>query len=130
MSEANLSPSEILSIRFILTVFLCGLMMLLRDGSLFISLQYFSDIIIIAACLIILPLYLAQISIKLLEPMTVAIGAPLMPIIVIIFETARNKIHPSFPVISSTIITTILVLSGIYMRYKKNRYHITQPIKI
>lgn len=119
MSDGNLSPTEILSIRFILTIFLSGLLMIGKNGNLFISSQDFIDIIIIAICLIILPLYLVQISLKLLDAISVSIGASIMPILVIIFEVLENKISLSFSTVLPIIITTLLVLSGVYIRYKK-----------
>ncbi|TAK77184.1 MAG: hypothetical protein EPO11_02950 [Gammaproteobacteria bacterium] len=121
LSNNHFSAKEILASRFLLTVILAGLILLAKNGNFFVPISDWNDIIIVTICLVVIPLYLVQISIKQLEPIIVSLVAPLMPALVFVFQLLKSI--SSFSPASALVVTatSVLVLSGVYTHYKKDK---------
>jgi drug/metabolite transporter (DMT)-like permease len=121
LSEAGFAPTEVLVSRFLMTVIVAGSILLIRDRILLIPISYYTDIIVVATCLVIIPLYLVQVSIKTLEPIMIATVAPLMPVLVYLLQIIGKSSTFTIWSLTATLPTSIFVLIGVYFYYQKTK---------
>lgn len=120
LSNNQFKPIEVLASRFFLTVILSGIITVSMGKSLLVSYVDIENIAMLSVILVIFPLYLGQVGIKELEPITVAITAPLMPVLVLVFELIDHQ-HFSILAIISTIMICVLVILSVSVHYQKNK---------
>lgn len=119
--DQHFSSQDILAIRFFLLV-LISFCLSLKHNDIHHILQNLHHHLLLAACVfVIIPLFLIQVSMRGLKPITISLLMPFMPILIYFFEW---KIMPaSFSAILAALFFTLL---GVYSRYaeEKKRYPI------
>lgn len=128
LSDNQFEPSTILIVRFPLIVFLAALISMLSRHHLALNAANMMNVIIVSGSLVIIPLYLAQLGIKHLDPIVVAIIAPLMPAFVFIAEyISSNSLNESEAI--SVALTCFLILLSTFVRYRKRLANVISTYK-
>jgi len=118
LSDNQFEPSTVLIVRFPLIVFLAAMIAILSGQHMALNAVNMINVIIVSGSLVIIPLYLAQLGIKHLDPIVVAIIAPLMPAFVFVAEyLSSNNLNESEAI--SVALTCFLILLSTFVRYRK-----------
>jgi drug/metabolite transporter (DMT)-like permease len=117
ISENGFSPQQILALRFWLLIIISGTIMKLC-GIQSITFANLCNIIILSFCMVIIPLYLVQVSIKYISPLMFSMIAILMPICTFLFEFLDNKLHPSIENAIAILANCIILSFSFLLRYK------------
>jgi len=118
LSNKGFSPIDILSFRFLLTVIFTGIFSYKTLNQL-IEPNFLLSIFIVSISLIIIPQIFFQHAIKSLQPITIALVSPLMPVLTFFMQFLNKQLHPSFWSIISIGYLCIIVISSSIIRYKK-----------
>jgi drug/metabolite transporter (DMT)-like permease len=118
LSNKGFSPFDILTVRFILITIIAGILSYSMIDKLH-NLKLIIDIFIIAGSLIIIPQIVFQYSLRDLEPITISIVAPLMPILVFFSEFYNKQLHPTTWTIAGVIYISAISIVGTVIRYQK-----------
>lgn len=121
VSNAGFSPQQILSVRFWLIIIISGIIIkFMGIQSLnYLQIQY---IIVLSLCMVVIPLYLVQVSIKHIDPLMFAVIALFMPICTFLLEFLDNKLQPSLISAIPIIANCIILLVGFLIQYNRSRY--------
>lgn len=123
LSQLDFTPVDILSMRFIFLIVLAGIAALTLGefNKIEINSVMFSSILISASVLIIVPQIFFQLSVRELEPLSINIISPLMPVLIFFIELMMNH----SPVVIYTLIgilsVCIISLGGSILRYQAER---------
>jgi drug/metabolite transporter (DMT)-like permease len=124
--KAGFSAMDILCVRFLFLIAASGLIMLFYHHT-HISIELlrsfvYPSILLAALTFVIIPMSLIQIGIQRLDPLTIFIMVPFLPILtyfLYILNTRTPMVQDTFFLI---IIILALVLIGTYIRYKRAVY--------
>lgn len=120
LSNNQFTPIEILCVRFFVTILLTAFITDISGTSFLLTKGDFENIMLVAGCLVIIPLYLAQIGIKHLEPMTVAITTPLMPVLVLFLELMNHQHFSKWAIDSVLVIFLLMMVNACFYVKKHN----------
>lgn len=120
LSDNKFKPTAVLIARFPLIILLAAIISLLSKQNLILTENNFIQVFIVSGSLVIIPLYLAQLGIKHLDPIVVAVTAPLMPVLVFIIEYFNHRTFYWAEVLA-VIMTCLLILFSTLVRYRKIR---------
>lgn len=120
LSDNDFSPFDILATRFLLITIITGIFSFYEIDQLY-NINVMVKIIIIAFTLVIIPQIAFQYALKGLQPITISIISPIMPVLVFIAQFSNSKLHPSFYTIVGVIYISGIAIMGSLSRYKKNR---------
>lgn len=118
LSNNGFSPFDILTVRFVLITIIAGILSYSMIGQLH-NIKLLLDILIIAGSLIIVPQIVFQYSLRDLEPITISIVAPLMPILVFFSEFYNKQLHPTTWTIAGVAYISVISIVGTIIRYRK-----------
>lgn len=117
--EKNISPTQILSFRFVFTVLLTGILIYIGNIGIQYDKSFFVNVATTSIFFVICPLMLIQLALRELDPIRVAIISPLMPLVVIAFQLMDGKTNPSILMILGAIGIWMLVTLGVYTSNRK-----------
>ncbi|HVV69047.1 MAG TPA: DMT family transporter [Patescibacteria group bacterium] len=120
LSKSGFSPFDILAIRFILLIAITGIISYQRIHEIF-KIEILENILFNAFSLIVIPQIIFQYSLKELEPITISIISPLMPVMIFIVEIFSNKINPNFITILGIFFICLASMAGAKIRYHLHR---------
>lgn len=119
LSNAKFSAIEILSIRFIFSILILGLFIFFSNSTAIEFSSYFIfSIALLSFSLIIIPQYLFQLSVAKLEPISIAIISPLMPILSFFFQYTDQRLQPTWWTIIGVTLIFFIVVANTMLRYK------------
>lgn len=111
---AGLSISDLMCLRFFLTILLSGLISA-QAGPIVLNADIVESISVTTIFFVIVPLLLLQVSLKNLDPLQVSVISPLMPVLVIIMQYISNPKSITIFIAVSTLVTWALVTGGTYL---------------
>jgi drug/metabolite transporter (DMT)-like permease len=118
LSNSHFSPSEILTVRFFLIIIFSGVFTYKSIPLLFLW-NNAVNIVIIAIMLIIIPQVILQYAIKGLQPITVSVIAPLMPVLTFFIEFFNKNLNPTVWSISGVFYIFVISAMAAIFRYRK-----------
>jgi len=121
LSDANFSPIDTLTIRFLLLVILTGILCLFFSQEVVFTLWIIGGVFLCAFSLIIIPQIVYQISIRELQPISIAITLPFMPVLVFFLEFFDHRVQPQNYTIAGILAIFLIVVSGTIVRYRKEK---------
>ena len=122
LAEKKVAPTQILALRFWLIAILSLIFEMTFSNHLPpFSFPLFLVMMKLAFLLVIIPLYLAQHGIKYLSPASVALIAPLMPILLALFEWHEKIILPLSLWVSMFAIMSCVFIFGIIQIFWRKR---------
>lgn len=121
LQNNNFTPSDILVMRFWLSLLGSVLLIYASHKSFALNQNIVWHLVSLTFVLLIVPVYLIQVSIRHLEPITVVMVIPLMPLITFIFEYFNRHLHLTAYSLIAIVTSGILIIAGAYMRYKRER---------
>lgn len=119
LSDKSFKALEILIIRFPLLIFISAIFTVIHNKSIYINSIVLQHIMILSISLVVIPLYMVQMALRYLDPITISIVSPLMPICVYFFEYFYQGFHPSASSVLATITTICILLIGLYKQFKR-----------
>lgn len=121
LSAAKFSPTDILTIRFILLIFVTGFYQFFIDQKPALSLINVGDIILIAFGMIIIPQLLFQNSINRIDPISTGIIALLMPVLAFFIEFVDQRLSPNIWTIIGVLLIFCIATVGAILRYRTEK---------
>lgn len=118
LNTRGFHPTEILCVRFFVMLLITAIYVFF-NYKVQINFAFATDIMLVAICLVIVPLYLMQVALRELEPITVAAISPLMPLLAIVFDISNHQNYLQLWIIPATLATCILVVMEAMIEYKK-----------
>lgn len=118
LSLSGFKPFDILSLRFILIIVVSAIFSWNKLGHL--NGDIVISLVLVSTCLVIVPQILLQFSIMYLEPLSIAIFAPFLPITILFIEVYYG-IPISIGAMSIIFIISALLIVGILIRYKNEK---------
>lgn len=116
----NFSPLDILCLRFFLLILVAGAIVVLQHPSASWFRPFLDPKIQLASVVfVMLPLLLIQLAQRKLEPITIAIILPFLPILTYFFEMNDHRLHVVNTTLYAIVVVLGLILLGTYVRYKK-----------
>lgn len=119
LSNNGFQPFDILAIRFILIMLVSAILSAPAIHKI-INFTSIAEIIAIAFLLIIVPQIIFQYALKELEPITISMISPLMPIMIFLIGFFTIKFHPTFLTIMAVSYVCVISVVGSFFRYKNN----------
>lgn len=116
--ERNFSPYEVIISRYILLILLSGTLLLFQHQTLLLSSAQYGNLLLLALIILIIPVYLMQISIRALHPITVSIMMPLLPVFTFCFESFSHYFYWSVYSLVAVVGLFALTALGAYWRYQ------------
>ena len=120
LSEKGFDPLENVAVRFFILIVLSAMISKLCHQSFFVDKEHIGNIFFVSFIYAIIPLYLIQISIKILSPMILSTGFALMPLTTFIVQIFYQRFDCSFWTISALVLVFILSLSSLIINYKRS----------
>lgn len=120
LSDNKFSPFDILAIRFYLIVAITGFLSYDKLNQIF-HMGAFINILITGFALIITPQIIFQYALKELEPITVSVISPLMPVLIFITEILTNKFVQSNLMLFAITYICLVSMIGAKIRYNYQR---------
>ncbi len=123
LSDSGFSPLEILSVRFILLTTLSGaITFYLSSGRIFDTISVTMLIVLIAAIsVIIIPQILYQSAVRELQPITIAMVLPFMPVMTFLIEFYDKRLSPDVYTIIGIMVIICISITGSILRYKQEK---------
>jgi len=117
LSDAKFTPLDTLSVRFLLLIILTGLweFYFVKSST---SISFFYPMIVSAISLIIIPQLILQNAISKLQPVSISIASPFMPILTFFLEFIDGRLVPTMWTISGVSSVFLICLFGISSRYR------------
>jgi drug/metabolite transporter (DMT)-like permease len=117
LSDAKFTPLDTLSVRFILLIVITGIweVFFIRTSP---TLSFFYPMLISAVSLIIIPQLMIQNAISKLQPVSISIASPFMPILTFFLEFIDGRLAPTMWTISGVSSVFLICLFGILSRYR------------
>lgn len=113
----GLSPLDILVCRFYLLLLVSGLITFHHNHHAIIGF-FNKDILFSSIIFVILPLYLIQIGQRELEPITVSVIMPFMPVLTFLFELSDKRLIVVSNTLYAILATLFFILLGTFLRYR------------
>jgi drug/metabolite transporter (DMT)-like permease len=109
LADAKVSAALVLAVRFYLTIFVAGsiVLLFLYQHALNIKVASSTDFILLAVCTVILPLYLLQLGIERCEPLTVNVLFAMAPVFTYLIQYVSSK--PAFRQGSILVLIGVLI---------------------
>jgi drug/metabolite transporter (DMT)-like permease len=122
LSDAQFGPLDILTVRFMFCAVTTGIYSLWSQewnaGVSFVDLQ---PIFLNAFVLIIVPQIAIQISLRELEPFTVSVIMPFMPVLMFFMESFSQRLHPTVEAFVGIMAICGISFGGSVFRYRAER---------
>jgi drug/metabolite transporter (DMT)-like permease len=117
LSDAKFTPLDTLSVRFLLLIILTGLweIFFVKSST---SISFFYPLIVAAVCLIIVPQIMLQNAISRLQPVSISIASPFMPVLTFFLEFIDHRLSPTMWSVIGVISVFLICLLGVVSRYK------------
>jgi drug/metabolite transporter (DMT)-like permease len=131
LSNTGFTPAETLTVRFIFTVFVSGIITLfIKDGRMLTTpLMTVSAIGIATLTVIIVPQLVYQSAIRELQPISVAMIAPLMPVMTFFIEFYDARLSPGIYTITGILIILGITTFGTILRYNQEKRYLFRKEK-
>lgn len=121
LSVAHFSPFDILSVRFFLLLLVTGGFLVMERVPVAFSYTFSVDMLILAFSLLVIPQFFFQLAVNKLEPISIAIICPLMPVIAFFLEYADKRLNPTGWTMAGLIGIFFVSLFGAVSRYRKEQ---------
>jgi len=117
LSDAKFTPLDTLTVRFLFLILLTGAweVLFIQTSS---SISFFYPMLISAISLIIIPQLILQNAISKLQPVSISIASPFMPILTFFLEFIDGRLTPTAWSIAGVSTVFFICLFGILSRYK------------
>lgn len=123
LAKKHMTSLDILMIRFFMLVLVAGIIAFFtyKNSSFpnIAEIVFNRKNLLASLTMVIVPLYFFQIGVRKLEPLTIAMIIPLMPVFTFFFELFDKRLHPIVAVFTVIVITLLVVVMGSLFRYKK-----------
>ncbi len=122
LSQAGFSALDTLTVRFIVLIAISAVAVLLGH----VNLPQFDSSLLVrilmdAFLLVVIPMYLIYTAIHYLEPFSILVVLPLMPVMVFFMEFFNQRMHPSFYLLLGVLLIAALVITSSYFRYRQEK---------
>jgi drug/metabolite transporter (DMT)-like permease len=122
LSDATFTPLDILCLRFVSCAVATGIFAVFSGEVYAITkLATVEPVFLNAFILVIIPQIAIQISLRELEPFTVSIIMPFMPVLMFIMEFFTKRLQPTAAVYVGIIAICMVSLSGSIFRYRAEK---------
>jgi drug/metabolite transporter (DMT)-like permease len=122
ISNLGVAPLDIMITRFIFTVVTTGIFAIATgEFATGLNANIWYLITTTALVLVIIPQVLFQVSMRELEPFTIGMVLPLMPVLVFMIEFFSKKLHPTLEVFLGILAITCISLVGGVLRYRAEK---------
>lgn len=122
LSNAEFSPLDILTVRFMFCALATGIYTLFAgEMNTHISLAALSPLLLNACILIVIPQIAMQISMRELEPFTISVIMPFMPVLMFFMESFNKRLHSTLEVFAGIVGIFIISLIGSAYRYRAEK---------
>jgi drug/metabolite transporter (DMT)-like permease len=117
MSVSGFGTMHTMSLRFYLLIFLGAISLLVFPPNVPITIAFTLEMLILSVSTVILPLFLLQIGIERLEPITVSLLISSMPVVTFFLQFFDQRITPSLTTLMGVSICFIASVVGVFLRY-------------
>jgi drug/metabolite transporter (DMT)-like permease len=122
LSNSEFTPLDILTIRYIFGCVVAGVYAgLTGELNTSIQLAAVSPVFLNAIILVVIPQIAMQIALRELEPFTVGIIMPFMPVLMFMMEFSTERLHPTFEVFVGVVGIWVISFGGSVLRYRAER---------
>lgn len=95
LNDAGVTPSVLLAFRFPMTVVSAAVVVALSPTGLPRNLSWVDALVAVAALLIVIPNYVAQVAISLASPLTVRVVLAVAPVLIFLFQIVEGRLAAS-----------------------------------
>ncbi|WP_433927037.1 hypothetical protein AB3662_28975 [Sorangium cellulosum] len=121
LAERGLSASAIMSVRFLLLIGVTFALSSTAIGGALVRLDIMIPALSLSIIGIVFPLYLLQVGIQRLEPVSVALIVTAAPILTFLLQMFDDRIAFSVTSLALIVLITLLVSTSVVARYKMER---------
>lgn len=126
LSDTGFLPLEILSVRFFLLVLFSGISILfIKNGRTLDTFSLtFMVIMITAFTVLIIPQLIYQPAVRELQPISIAMVIPIMPVITFFIEFHDARLNPNTGTILGILTILGITLFGTFLRYHREKKYL------
>jgi drug/metabolite transporter (DMT)-like permease len=117
MSVVGFSSSQTMSLRFFLLTLFGAATLILRPIDLAFNISFVFEMLALSVATVILPLYLLQVGIERLEPITVSLLISSMPVVTFFLQLFDHRLSPSLFTLAGVAFCFIASAAGVFVRY-------------